>query len=257
MINKKSIFIAGIILLCAVVYAESVEQLTREFFGAYINQTSPEKPYQKLQKANPEYAAVLKRQADAVSHIFTEVLKTEKQLVPKQCNYIAVYGYSTSTKEVIKQACNNLKLVTLANMDRKSMQMYLAGSGNEIELFKSVLEKLNMDMKRVTLIEAADNYEAAEKIAKLIRKDIEEQKYNMDNMVYRRILLLTAATNTRVGYAAFTAALGNNTEQFILDDFSTLDVMRKDLDNPSRSERAAAFSELLNHTDTIITDTRL
>lgn len=132
------------------------------------------------------------------------------------------------------------------------MQMYLAGSGNEIELFKSVLEKLSMDMDRVTLIEAADNCDAAEKITDLIRENNREKKYNMDNMLYRRILLLTPATNTRIGYAAFTAALGNNTEQFILDDFSTLDVSRKDLDNPSKSERAAAFAELLKHADSII-----
>ncbi|MGP1577172.1 MAG: hypothetical protein ACTTH7_06775 [Treponema sp.] len=247
MMIKKNVFIAGLVLMCAAVYAESVQQLCQEFVDAYIQQISPEKPYAKLKKAAPEHAAALKKQADAVSHIFTEVLKTEKQLVPKQCNYVAVYGYNASSVEIINSACNNLKLVTLANMDRQSMQMYLAGSGNEIELFKSVVQKLNMDMNRVTLVEASDNGDAAEKIIALIRKDSREKKYNMDNMLYRRILLLTAASNTRVGYAAFIAALGNNAEQFVLDDFSTLDIPRKKLDNPDKAERAAAFSELLKY----------
>ena len=189
----------------------------------------------------PAGAETLKRQADAVAHIFNEVLKTEKQLVPKQCHYLAVYGFENANRETLEKACNNLRLATLANMDRKTMKIYIAGSERTAALFNAALQKTPMDKQRIILLPAGTLREAAQKITAEVIKD------NAAGL-YRRIMLFTAATNARIGYASFTAALGGNPQHFILDNFSTLDISRKELDAPSSTERKAAFEALLpNH----------
>ena len=221
------------------------DALKKAFISAYIAGKSTDEAYQNLIAADPTGADMLKRQADAVAHIFTEVLKTEKQLVPKQCHYLAVYGYENADRETLEKACNNLRLATLANMDRKTMKIYIAGSERTSALFTAALQKTPMDKQRIILLPSASIREAAQKIIAEVIKDNAAGHYDMDNLLYRRIMLFTAATNARIGYALFTAALGANPQHFILDDFSTLDISRKELDTPSYNERKAAFEVLL------------
>ena len=224
------------------------DALKRAFIGTYIAGKPSEEAYQKLTAADPAGAETLKRQADAVAHIFNEVLKTEKQLVPKQCHYLAVYGFENVNRETLEKACNNLRLATLANMDRKTMKIYIAGSERTAALFNAALQKTPMDKQRIILLPAGTLREAAQKITAEVIKDNAAGHYDMENLLYRRIMLFTAATNARIGYASFTAALGGNPQHFILDDFSTLDISRKELDAPSSTERKAAFEALLpNH----------
>ena len=222
--------------------------LQKAFIDTYIAGKPSEKAYQNLKAVDSVAADTLKCQADAVAHIFTEVLKTEKQLVPKQCHYLAVYGYENAGNETLEKACNNLRLATLANMDRKTMKIYIAGSQRTASLFTEALRKTPMDAQRIIILPSGSIKEAARKIIAEVIKDNEAGHYDMDNLLYRRIMLFSAATNARIGYASFIAALGANAQHFILDDFSTLDISRKELDMPSHNERKAAFEALLqNH----------
>ncbi|MBP3708908.1 MAG: hypothetical protein J6I73_00650 [Treponema sp.] len=228
----------------AVAQTNAWQKAENAFLRAYINQKNTAKSYAALAAVDAERAATLKKQAEAVAGIFTEVLKTEKQLVPKQCNYLVIYGYENSSAELLQKAFDTVRLAVLANKDRVSMNVFVAGSKDARAALLSAIQMTGMPLERVCEISADSNRAAATKIIPLILDDIVEHHYDMANLLYRRVLLLTKASNTRVGYAAFVAALADNAYNMILDDFSTLDGARKQLDSPSRKERARAFMAL-------------
>lgn len=249
-IMRKSI-ILRFLFLCLLPMAgiycftdRSVNSLEIDFLNKYITEAPSEHVYRELYKQRPERAEALKKQADTVALIFKEVLKTEKQLVPKQCNYLIIYGYENSNAETLKKADHTVRLAVMANMDRATMKVFIAGTQEVRTLLRTAVRKTGMPDDRVFEIPADSNSTAARQIIPAILTDITEHRYNMDNLLYRRILLLTKASNTRTGYAAFVAALADNTYNMILDDFSTLDIDRKQLDSPSAAERERAFMEL-------------
>ncbi|MEL3905412.1 MAG: hypothetical protein P1P65_00030 [Treponema sp.] len=249
---QKSILIRFLVLsLCLIITAplgaDSRRQSTEEaFLTCYAESLPAEEAYKELALLQPERAQVLKQQADSVAFIFHEVMKTEKQLVPKQCNYLIVYGYENSSAADIQKGCDNMRLALFANADRPSMQLFLAGNPKHIALFKAAALKTPVNPASITEIECTTLKEAARTIIPLIIADVAGKGYDMENLLYRRILLLTKATNSRIGYAACTAALGANIHTMIFDCFSSLDIDRKSLDTPSKAERRAAFMELLN-----------
>lgn len=222
----------------------AVDVLETDFINSYIESEISPSAYEKLHNASPERAPVLKKQADAVDFIFHEVMKTEKQLVPKQCNYIIIYGYEGSSQANVRKGCDNLRLALFANADRPSMQLFLAGNTEHIAAFKAAALKTPINPEKIISVECSTAREAAQKIIPMVMADTAKNKYNMDNLLYRRILLLTKASGARIGYAAFTAALGKNSHEMLLDCFSSLDVDRKVLDTPSKLERRTAFMEL-------------
>lgn len=222
-----------------------VNAAEQAFLADCINNRFSDNSYHELYMRQPERAVILKQQAKAVEHIFNEVLKTEKQLVPKQCNYLIAYGYEYSSPENLKKACDNLRLAAFANMDRPSMKIFIAGSKQIRAALKAALKQTPMPQERVFEVDSIKNSTTARAIIPLILEDGMNNHYDMDNMLYRRILLLTVASNTRIGYAAFISALGSNDRKMILDDFSSLDMPRKKLDSPSFEERKRAFNELL------------
>ena len=226
--------------------------LEEAFLTDCINGADTQHSYAALQKHNPKRAAVLKNQAEAVQSIFRDVLKTEKQLIPKQCNYIVMYGYSGCSQEELQKALNNLRLALFANADRPSMQLFLTGSKDQIALFKEAALKTPVNPEKIITLESTGLTQTARHVIAQIVRDSTVENYDMNNLLYRRILLLTKASGARIGYAAFTAALGANPRNMILDCFSSLDISRKALDSPSKSERRTAFMEL----KTTRTDTR-
>ncbi len=243
---KRTIHIAFLLSLCFVLPADTADLHLAEndFISAYTQSGFSENAYRKLAELDGERAAVLKTQAESIDHFFSEVLKTEKQLVPKQCNYLVIYGYEGSSAANIKKGCDNLRLAVLANMDRPTMKVFLTGSAENIAAFRAALKKNAMPEERIFDIPCANNRDAAAKTIPLITADFSGNTYDRENLLYRRIMLLTNASNARRGFAAFVSALGANADHMIFDDFSSLDITRKQLDTPSKAERAEAFAEL-------------
>ncbi len=243
---KRTLQIAFLLSLCFALPAESADLTNAEndFISAYAQKGFSENAYRKLAELDAERAAVLKTQAESVDRFFAEVLKTEKQLVPKQCNYLVIYGYAGSSAADLKKGCDNLRLAVLANMDRPTMKVFLTGSESNIAAFREALKKTSMPKDRIFDIPCINNREAATKTIPIITADFNGSAYDRENLLYRRIMLLTNASNARTGFAAFVSALGANASHMIFDDFSSLDITRKQLDKPSGAERSAAFSEL-------------
>ena len=145
----------------AVAQTRAWQKAEDAFLHAYSNGKDWTKSYEALAVLDAARAATLKKQAEAVAGIFTEVLKTEKQLVPKQCNYLVIYGYENSNEELLKQASDTVRLAVLANMDRASMKVFVAGSKDVRAVLRTAIKTTGMPFERVFEISADSNKAAA------------------------------------------------------------------------------------------------
>ncbi|WP_068268598.1 hypothetical protein [Caviibacter abscessus] len=183
-------------------------------------------------KANKEKISIkldnlTKKKVKDIDYIFSEVLKTSHQLVPKYVSSIVIFGINDNE---VKKANEAIRIAVMANDLYKDLRVYVDGNKKIIELVKS------LGIKETNIFSYNNNSEAI--------KDIIKHKNGRMDLLSRRVILVTKASNIRVGYASFINTLGENKDKIILDNYSYLDMSREQLEHPSKDEIIKAYKQI-------------
>lgn len=168
-----------------------------------------------------------KKKVKKIDYIFEEVLKTSHQLVPKYVSSIVIFGIENSEMEKASEA---IKIAVRANDLYKNLHVYVNGNEKVIELIKT------LGIKEDNIISYNKNSE--------VIADIIKNKQGKNDLLNKRVMLITRASNIRVGYASFIDALGENKEGIILDNYSYLDISREELEHPDKEEIIKAYKQI-------------
>ena len=112
----------------------------------------------------------------------------------------------------------------------------------EIKIENIALDKINS--KYVTEVKKSDADVEASKWQLLYYLKILKDKGNKNDLLSKRILLLTKSSNMRIGYAKYINALDKNVDDIIFDNYSHLDMTREQLEHPSKEEIKKAYKQI-------------
>lgn len=185
-----------------------------------------------LAKANNEKIEfkldnLTKNKIKNIDYIFEEVLKTSHQLVPKYVSSIVIFGIDENEWT---KASETIKIAVMANDLYKDLHVYVDKNKKVIELLKT------LGVKEQNIISYSSDKEVV--------KDIIKNKNGRNDLLYKRVMLITKASNMRIGYASFVNALEENSENIILDNYSYLDIKREQLEHPQKEEIIKAYKQI-------------
>lgn len=178
-------------------------------------------------KYNFKFDDITRKKIAKIDYIFEEVLKTSHQLVPKYVNSIVIFDFSE--EETIK-ALNTIRIAIMANDINKNLKIYYDG----VEKVKELALEIGINEKNI--IAFKNEKEVVEQILK--------DKGNKNDLLSKRILLLTKSSNMRIGYAKYINALDKNVDDIIFDNYSHLDMTREQLEHPSKEEIKKAYKQI-------------
>lgn len=164
-----------------------------------------------------------------IDELFNDVLKTDKQLIPKYCSYIVLTGIKNSEFELAKKS---IRLAILANSTTINSNLNIFVDTNQ-EAFNLIMQLL----KNENVITYSSE--------KNLIENIYAKKMNHTELNYRRILLLTSSTNMRTYYSKLVNVLDSNPMDMIIDNFAYLyNTTREQYEHPSPNEIREAYSQI-------------
>ncbi|VWL84774.1 hypothetical protein [Oceanivirga miroungae] len=167
-----------------------------------------------------------------IDELFLDVLKTDKQLIPKYCNYLVITGVKNAEFDLAK---NDIRLSILANSTvNPNFYIYI---DNKQEAFDKITNLLKNEKNVITYSNESE-----------LIQNIYEKKNNNDKLNYRRILLLTSSTNMRIYYSKLINVLEDNKQDMIIDNFAYLyNTTREEYEHPSKEEIKNSYSQIKNN----------
>ena len=149
-----------------------------------------------------------KYKIDKIEYMLSDVLKTDKQLIPKHCWYIAITTVKNEEFEVAKTA---IEVAILANSTiNPNLNVFIENSQEAKDKIVKLAKKY--DIKNIYF------YNDTDKLVENILK-IKGDKKTLD---HRRILLLTSSKTMRVEYSKLVNSLEDNKENMVIDNFAYL-----------------------------------
>lgn len=152
--------------------------------------------------------SVTKYKVDKIDYMLKDVLKTDKQLIPKHCWYIAITNVKNEEFKVAKAA---IEVAILANSTiNPNLNIFINNNQEAKDKIFKLAKKY--DIKNIFFYDNTD--ELAHNILKI--------KGNKNTLDHRRILLLTSSTTMRVEYSKLVNSLEDNKENMVIDNFAYL-----------------------------------
>lgn len=183
-----------------------------------------------LASSNDKSSLQYKYKKEKIDEMLKDVLKTEHQLVPKYCRFIAI---SNVAKEELSSAIPAIKLAVLANStSNKNVIIYLDKTQDAFEEIKSLLKNYPVTI---------DTYKNSDE---LINKVIANQS-NKSSLDEHRLAIITKSTKMRETLASTINSLGDNPKNIIIDNFAYLyHITRSEYDKPSKEEIKRVYDQI-------------
>lgn len=193
--KKISIFIA--VCICTLSYSNSCK-IIDELAIARANKS--DKIFNLDEKT--------KYKVDKIDYMLKDVLKTDKQLVPKHCWYIAITNVKNEEFDTAKKA---IEVALLANSTiNPDLNIFINNNQEAKDKIFEITKKYNI--KNVYF------YNTPQELI----KNILNIKGSRSTLDHRRILLLTSSKTMRVEYSKLIDVLELNKENMVIDNFAYL-----------------------------------
>lgn len=215
---------------------EAWKAAEKTFLSQYAEGKIDDSVYSKLVSIDSKKAQALKKRAEKLELYFSDVIKSEKPLVPKQCRLIVLYDMGKMHAKYKDKVMRVVKLCTLANEDTDNMRLLIADEENSEELVK-LAKSINLEERKILVY----NHEAKIEEAAWVMAEIQNEA-GKNAEKEERVLLLTKASSARKNYAVFLPL--EDSGEIKLESFVVLDIPRKEVEKNVKKDRAEAFAAL-------------
>lgn len=174
---------------------------------------------------------VTQYKVDKIDEMLTDVLKTDKQLIPKHCWYIAITNVKNEEFDLAKKA---IEVAILANSTiNPNLNIFIDKNQEALDKIIAITKKYNI--KNVYFY--SNPKELIDKILKI--------KGPLSTLDHRRILLLTSSKTMRVEYSKLIDTLEDNPQNMVIDNFAYLyNETREDYEFSTEKEIIDSFRQI-------------